>query len=748
MGNTASLANDGVDVVNHPKDEGHPTVRTDQDGNETLFHLGDSFSLSKEGGQQQKKKQTTEQLSTDVFIPRYATKNGDDDDRESGEDTDTAGTFIDHEDGYDTTTKGSYITDDDNNINNINDETLLTNNNTENNETISDWSTTNNATPEPKLTTNHKNQKNIVEESSLLTTPDDGSTIEDPGHAPTTNRTRSNNANTTITTDTNDDDESIQILDAEEEFSHILQYTTTTIPPPPPQDLEDDLLLLKAQHQKQAKKKTSLYPTTYKKRPKQEPPETLISATPKTKMMPIIVQGIDMEAEEQPQQVVESRNPPPTPEKYGLSQRYPMMGMSEIQNVVGLPMTKREQRRPHYSDTKSMMIVVASDVVDPKKKTSFFSRPFTPTDQDSVHQIPSKNLLRERDDCAISESEISLMSVNAIASSNNDNTNVFLLEGDYRDAASDRSVADNEEESQQRPNIDSPNVGAATVPSLSSPQLQTPMSPGPGTKLAGQLLKAHHGLAPKTTLANATGSPTVSDLPTNDIDMKMVSRFVQTFHLFLRKHRQFDSLDQTTIDALRVLKLQKLLTTLSEVESELEDFILSTQTRKDQFSKDYHAKLAECNKKKASRKIELIRSFDELRHSTSELEKNLYWELILAFEARAKREYNLRKSLSVHSSSYSNKRNVLNLLPDDQAPAIQKVLWTEEFRLDDMKQLLIENAFLRSEAAVLEKKLAQLVANRQHDSWADAVFRRIHEDQLSLLKERHEASFAMARQTL
>lgn len=647
MGNTASLANDEAQVESNG-DAKEATAKNDGNGKGT-FQLGDSFSLSKNGQYDDR------QTSASVFIPRYPKEESDEE--SDGDETDT---YTSTEAGTTSKEDGSYYTS------------------TQAETTIGDIS----------IVVPNKNQEQSVDEGSLQTDMaadgDGESTVEER---------RIGRRAATLRKKGSGEEESIQILDAEEEFSHIMT-----------QDHDENLMLRKARHQHQAKTSSAKLVNYFqKRRQKEEPPEVMTS---NANEIPV-VEGIDASEDQNDSMITGPRANPNDPH----------MSMSEIQNVMDVMETRSTFRPDSSHGSNGLMIVVASSDVEPAKndqKASFFTR--TSSTKDCMHQIPRMNLLREQIGGMIQGSETSsFQSGEAIA---NDEINSFLDKNGIGTKPCDNWEVMLSPHSSTR--ILSPRF--PTSPIMSD------------TRMVGEILRVHDRGATTETQEGAT---------THDIDMKIVTGFVKTFKSFLRKHPRFANMDQSVLDSLRVVKLQKLLITLSEVESELEEFVQSTEHQKKQFSMSYHTKLVDSTRKKASRKIELLRSFDGLRSTSQDLEKNLIWELISGCEARAKREHDLRTSLAKLSMSQTNP---LSLLPDAQAPPIHAILWTEEFSANEVKQLQIENAFLRSEAIIMEQKLAHLIALSKGYSWVDAVFRCISGEQMNLVREQHEARYQNMQQ--
>ena len=233
----------------------------------------------------------------------------------------------------------------------------------------------------------------------------------------------------------------------------------------------------------------------------------------------------------------------------------------------------------------------------------------------------------------------------------------------------------------------------------------------------------------------------------DDIDLEVVEQYDHAFNEFIAAHPEFVVISPDVVHSLRVCKLQKLLERGSTIESELQEHLNVMETRKGRVEIAYHRELKEASRKKAARQVHLASKLASIQKTTTAMEAKLLWSLVSTFEASAKEHFRKREELKSISVK-SDRRSLLEALPKRpefqiirdamMVPPSSEPLRQEEKM--DLQQFQIDNAFLHSEVAVLEKKLKHVKAAAKKHAWVESMLVRMDPKVLNTIKEKYAAS--------
>lgn len=239
--------------------------------------------------------------------------------------------------------------------------------------------------------------------------------------------------------------------------------------------------------------------------------------------------------------------------------------------------------------------------------------------------------------------------------------------------------------------------------------------------------------------------PNTSNDLFDGIDLKFVEQYEEMYNDFLDKNRHLFEQNPKLVEILRVIKLQKILAVTTDVEAELVDHVASLENLKRSTSSYYHSKLLEAAKKKAAREIQLQQEVNTIQQATHLMENKLAWQIISKSENRAKRHHQIVENLLMKRIIDPN--NPLNMLPDTKemqsiVDAVRVPIRVGSSRqlsnqqLQQLRRYQVDNAFLKAEALVLERKLFFMYETMKQNTWIDSFFRKLNAKQHKMLKHR------------
>jgi len=233
----------------------------------------------------------------------------------------------------------------------------------------------------------------------------------------------------------------------------------------------------------------------------------------------------------------------------------------------------------------------------------------------------------------------------------------------------------------------------------------------------------------------------------DDIDLDVVEQYDHAFNEFIAAHPQFVVRSPDVVHSLRVCKLQKLLERGSSIEAELQDQLKLIEKSKGRMEIAYQRELKEASRKKAAREVHLASKLATVQKATTEMEAKLMWKLVSTFEASAKKHHRLREQLKT-THVKNDRQSLLEALPKEAdfqsirdamlVPPSSEPLCGEQKM--DMQQFQIDNAFLHSEVAVLDKKLKHVKAAAKKHAWVESMLVRMDPKVLNEIKERYAKS--------
>lgn len=230
----------------------------------------------------------------------------------------------------------------------------------------------------------------------------------------------------------------------------------------------------------------------------------------------------------------------------------------------------------------------------------------------------------------------------------------------------------------------------------------------------------------------------------DEADFSFVQKYESAFDAFMQQNLGLMAKNPKMIYNLRVAKLQKLLQATMDAEQEVKDETEAVEQHKNAIIAAYQQHLIDAARRKAALEIHLKHELNTIWQATAVMKAKLTWQIILKNERRAKRLYDLITQLSREKAK--DRASLLKLLPDHlamqsirdavTAPAGATRLTEEQEK--DLRQFQVDNAFMKAEVEMLEKKLAAQQAAGKKYAWVDAVLVRMDEPQLKNLKQRYQ----------
>ena len=232
-----------------------------------------------------------------------------------------------------------------------------------------------------------------------------------------------------------------------------------------------------------------------------------------------------------------------------------------------------------------------------------------------------------------------------------------------------------------------------------------------------------------------------------EIDLELVEEYDHAFNEFIAAHPQFVVISPDVVHSLRVCKLQKLLERGSSIEAELQDQLKQIEKSKGRMEVAYQRELKEASRKKAAREVHLASKLAATQKVTTAMEAKLLWKLVSSYEASYKKNYKLREKLK-NASVENNNQGLLEILPKGaEFQSIRDAMLVppsseplSEEQREDIKQFQIDNAFLHSEVAMLQKKLKHVKAATKKHAWVESLLVRMDPKVLNTLKQKYAKS--------
>lgn len=232
-----------------------------------------------------------------------------------------------------------------------------------------------------------------------------------------------------------------------------------------------------------------------------------------------------------------------------------------------------------------------------------------------------------------------------------------------------------------------------------------------------------------------------------EIDLEIVEEYDHAFNEFIASHPQFVMISPDVVHSLRICKLQKLLERGSSIEAELQDELKQIAKSKGRMEVAYQRKLKDASRKKAARQVHLASKLAAVQKATTAMEAEITWKLVSTFEANAKKQHKLREQLK-NTPSENTCDGLLKVLPKGadfqcirdamMVPPSSEPL--SQGQQDDIRQFQIDNAFLHSEVAVLQKKLKHVKAAAKKHAWVESMLVRMDPKVLKTIKQKYAKS--------
>ena len=243
------------------------------------------------------------------------------------------------------------------------------------------------------------------------------------------------------------------------------------------------------------------------------------------------------------------------------------------------------------------------------------------------------------------------------------------------------------------------------------------------------------------------------EIQEQDIDLNFVEHFDRAFNQFMGLYPKFLLNNPNLVHHLRITKLQKLLEYMDTCENNLLTEIVAVNDEKQKMTNDFQYELKEASRRKAACQIQLQNDLGAWTQRIQMKQAQLMWKIVNSSEMRAKKEYMFRqhqKKLAEEFvqgsiSGIPTRDAILELIPnDDEGLALENAIYAaprfisnESDEVDQIRQYQVDNAFMSSEIAVLQKKLTHSQANWKRLSWVETILLRIDKVQMAKLKKKY-----------
>ena len=236
----------------------------------------------------------------------------------------------------------------------------------------------------------------------------------------------------------------------------------------------------------------------------------------------------------------------------------------------------------------------------------------------------------------------------------------------------------------------------------------------------------------------------------DDIDLEFVANYDEAFNAFLETFSDKFDPESDFIQNLKVAKLQKILEASYQAEADLEAYLESANEAKTNLEADFQQKLKDASRHKAARTIELQSELKKLKRKNRSIEGKLTWDLLSAAIKRASHLQTLETSLEKQVKEVSNREDLIKFVPDQ--PLMQdlrtalKVEPKSEFPPEQQQRLQtlqVDNALLKSEAKVLEQKIAYQRQLVKKQAWIDELLLKLDSKKLDQLKTRYKKKLGL-----
>lgn len=218
----------------------------------------------------------------------------------------------------------------------------------------------------------------------------------------------------------------------------------------------------------------------------------------------------------------------------------------------------------------------------------------------------------------------------------------------------------------------------------------------------------------------------VIDNGEDEFDLDFIRAYDAFFIDFLWQNPEFEARNPDLIENLRVLKLQRILETSIAAETRLKTEL--TALRAIPKLSEYSTELEDASREKDAQEAVLQQELFTIQQASCVMEGRLTWQAISLYHNRAKSQQKLLRELFEKDNT-----TPLELLPQSpSAQAIKDAITKDAApcligtsQESDLPALQVENAFLKAESELLQKKLNEVEATAKKHAWVDSVFLRL-----------------------
>jgi hypothetical protein len=243
----------------------------------------------------------------------------------------------------------------------------------------------------------------------------------------------------------------------------------------------------------------------------------------------------------------------------------------------------------------------------------------------------------------------------------------------------------------------------------------------------------------------------------DEIDLHFVERFDHAFDEFIGQNRRFLMSHPNLVHNLRIAKLQKLLAHMDQYERDMSTQLSQLKSEKEIMITEYQMDLREASREKAARQISLQDELTAVNQKTLFKQAQFTWKIVNSSEANTKKRYLFQQKqkkkrdnfLRDNLSGVPTREELLLLLPSDEegirikaAISAERRFFTyntneeEHTAVEHLRNFQVDNAFMTSEVAVLQKKLTHVEAHAKRVAWVDSILLRMDKVQMAKLKKK------------
>mmetsp|Transcript_22676 Transcript_22676/g.31662 ORF Transcript_22676/g.31662 Transcript_22676/m.31662 type:complete len:330 (-) Transcript_22676:207-1196(-) len=230
--------------------------------------------------------------------------------------------------------------------------------------------------------------------------------------------------------------------------------------------------------------------------------------------------------------------------------------------------------------------------------------------------------------------------------------------------------------------------------------------------------------------------------------LDFVEQFDITFNDFIGANPKFLVQNPDLVHRLRIAKLKSALKRGDEVSEELTKQLAEIKSDQRTVELNFTTQLKEASKKKAALDIQVHKQLIDIQRECRLTEGEFAWALVEGTQRQVKREARLRQKLEESKKELPQTREeLLKLLPEKEPEfySVFEAANATESRgssEEEIRQCLMDVAFLQGEVAMLKKKLGYQKQIAEKNKWVESILHNLDDDTMKSMKEKHQKKVA------